>query len=155
MKRLAAIAALLFAAAACRKHETVTANGSTVEVDRSGKVVTIRTAEGTATAGGAAKLPEGFPKDVPVYPGAHVTATLVESGSPVAGRVATFETSDWPDDVAKFYAGKLSGWTTAMDMKTSDGHTLLLKSPDGRRTLTLAATRQALNTIFTLTVSGS
>jgi hypothetical protein len=152
MKHVAVLAAALFLVGACRKHETVSAGGSTVEVDRSGKVVTIRTAEGTATAGGSA-LPEGFPKDVPVYPGARVTASLVTPGT--TGHVATFETSEWPDDVAKFYAGKLAGWTTAMDMKTEDGHTLLMKSPDGKRTLTLAATRQALNTIFTLTVSGS
>ena len=145
---------LVLAAAlpACRKHETVTAGGSTVEIDRSGKGVTIRSVEGTATVGaGAPALPPGFPKDIPMYPGAHVAASVDTHNGPTA---ATIETPDWPDDVAKFYRGKLGGWTTGMDMKTEDGRTLLLRSPDGKRTLTLTATREALKTVATLTVSG-
>jgi hypothetical protein len=42
-----------------------------------------------------------------------------------------------------------------MDMKTDDGHTLLLRSPDGKRSLTIAATREALKSVVTLTVTGS
>jgi len=148
--------ALILAVAlpACRKTETVSAGGSTVDIDRSGKVVTLRTAEGTATAGGApAALPAGFPKDVPMYPGARIVASLESDGT--AGHAATIETSDWPDDVAKFYRGKLARWKTAMDMNTEDSHTLILRSPDGKRTLTLAAKRGALNTVVTLTVSPS
>jgi hypothetical protein len=152
--RKSATILMVFAALACRRREVVTADGSKVVVEHDGEKVTIATPSGTVTAGGAATaLPESFPKDIPVYPGARVTATLVTGGT--AGNVATFETAAWPDDVAKFYAGKLAGWKTMMDMKSEDGHTLLLKSPDGKRTLTLAATRQALNTIFTLTVSGN
>jgi hypothetical protein len=87
-----------------------------------------------------------------MYPGARVAVSVDTRNGPTA---ATIETADWPDDVAKFYRGKLARWTTAMDMKTDDGHTLLLRSPDGKRSLTLAATREALKTVVTLTVSGS
>ena len=148
-RRISVAAAALIALAACRKRETPSPS---VEIDRSGGSVTIRTAEGTSTAGAVPAIPAGFPKDVPMYPGSHVRAEI-EPGN-ASAMAATFETADWPDDVAKFYAAKLSGWKSMMDMKTEDGHTLLLKSPDGKRTLTLAAKRQALNTVFTLTVSG-
>jgi hypothetical protein len=137
---------LATALAACRKHEPVAAGGSNVEIDRSGKNAAIRTVD--ATPSGGAPAPAGFPKDVPIYPGARAAAA-----SEGATHVATLETPDWPDDVAKFYLGKLPRWTTAMDMKTDDGRTLLLKSPDGKRSLTLAATREALKTVVTLTVS--
>ena len=143
---------LALALPACRKSETVTANGSTVQVDRSGQNVTIKTAQGTAAAGsGSARLPAGFPKDIPMYPGARVAIALDAVGE-TAGHVVTIETSDWPDDVAKFYREKLSGWKTGMDMKTEDAHTLILRSPDDRRSLTLLSKREALKTVTTLTV---
>ncbi len=147
MRRGIAVAAAVLALAGCRKRESAPPS---VEIDRSGGSVTIRTAEGTATAAAPAS-PAGFPKDIPMYPGSRFRAEI-EPGA-AAATAATFETKDWPDDVAKFYAGKLSGWKTAMDMKTEDGHTLLLRSADGKRTLTLAAKREALDTVFTLTVS--
>jgi hypothetical protein len=145
---------LILAAAlpACRKSDTVTAGGSTVEIDRSGKTDTIRTAASPVSAGAVPGLPASFPKDVPIYPGARVAVALDAVGE-TAGHVATLESSDWPEDIAKFYREKLSGWKTAMDMKTADGHTLILRSPDARRSLTLSATREALKTVFTLTVA--
>jgi hypothetical protein len=153
MRRIYLLLGLAAALPACRKSEPVTAGGSTVEIDRSAKTVTIRSVDGTATVGGAiSTFPPGFPKDIPMYPGAHVAVSVDTRNGPTA---ATIETSDWPDDVAKFYRAKLGGWTTAMDMKTDDGHTLLLRSPDGKRSLTLSATKEALKTVVTLTVSGS
>ena len=152
---------LVSAIAACRKNETVatggTAGGTDVEIDRSAKTVTIRSVDGTATATAttaarSGNFPAGFPKDIPMYPGAHVAASVDSHDGPTA---ATIETPDWPDDVAKFYRGKLARWKTAMDMKTEDGHTLLLRSPDGKRSLTIAATREALKSVVTLTVTGS
>lgn len=144
---------LALALPACRKSETVTANGSTVQVDRSGQSVTIQTAQGTAgvAGSGGAALPAGFPKDIPMYPGARVALALDAVGE-TAGHVVTIESSDWPDDVAKFYREKLSGWKTGMDMKTEDAHTLILRSPDDKRSLTLLSRREALKTVTTLTV---
>jgi len=144
---------LASAIAACRKSETVTGGGTTVEIDRSAKTVTIRSVDATSTAtagAGASAFPADFPKDIPMYPGAHLAVSVDTHNGPTA---ATIETPDWPDDVAKFYRGKLAGWTTGMDMKTEDGHTLLLRSPDGKRSLTLAATREALKSVVTLTVA--
>jgi hypothetical protein len=144
---------LAVALPACRKSDTVTPDGSTVAVDQSGQNVTIKTAQGTVavSGSGSATLPAGFPKDIPMYPGARVAIALDAVGD-TAGHVVTIESADWPDDLAKFYGEKLAGWKTAMDMKTEDGHTLILRSPDGRRSLTLAATREALKTVATLTV---
>jgi hypothetical protein len=152
MKKTLGVLMLALALPACRKNETVTAGGSTVEVDGSAKTVTIRTAAVPVTAGAVAGLPAGFPKDIPLYPGSRVAIALDAVGD-TAGHVVTIESADWPDDVAKFYREKLAGWKTAMDMKTEDGHTLILRSPDGKRSLTLAATREALKTVATLTVA--
>jgi len=137
---------------ACRKNETVVAGGSAVDIDRSGKNVTIRTATSPVAAGAVPGLPASFPKDIPIYPGARVAIALDAAGE-TAGHVVTIESRDWPDDIAKFYSEKLSGWKTAMDLKTQDGHTLILRSPDGKRSLTLSATREALKTVATLTVA--
>jgi len=138
----------------CRKHEYVAANGSTVEIDRSGKAVTIRTKEGTVAAGGeSVTLPADFPKDIPLYRRARISAATSASGAAGGGRIIAFDSSDWPDDIAKFYQGKLPGWKTAMDMKTEDSHVLILRSPDGKRSITLSANREALKTVVTLTVT--
>jgi hypothetical protein len=40
-----------------------------------------------------------------------------------------------------------------MDMKTEDSHLLILRSPDGKRSITLSANREALKTVGTLTVT--
>ena len=139
-------AILLGSLSSCRKKE------ATVEIDRSGKNVTIRTADATvSTGGGSITLPANFPKEIPMYPGARLAAA-VEAGGAVGGRVVTIESSAWPDDIAKFYREKLPGWKTAMDMKTEDAHTLILRRPDGKLSLTIAATREALGTVATITV---
>ncbi|HET7451156.1 MAG TPA: hypothetical protein VFL12_00300 [Thermoanaerobaculia bacterium] len=153
MKKIAAFVFVLLAAAlGCRRREVVTADGSKVVVERDGNKVTVSTPDGVmAAAGASSALPEGFPKDIPLYPGASVVAALDAGGA--GGHHATFETKDWPDDVAKFYTGRLAGWKSVMDMKTEDSHTLILNSPDGRRSLTVAAKREALNTVVGLSVS--
>ena len=151
LKRMRWPSGVLILAAAlvgCRKNEPV---AKSVETDRSTTSVTIRTAASPVSAGSVPGLPASFPKDVPIYPGARVAIALDVVGQ-TAGHVVTLETADWPEDVAKFYREKLPGWKTAMDMKTEDAHTLILRSPDGRRSLTLSATREALKTVFTLTV---
>jgi len=140
-------AVLVGSLSACRKKE------ATVEIDRSGKNVTIRTADATvSTGGGSVALPPNFPKEIPMFPGARLAAA-VEAGGDAGGGVVTIESSAWPDDIAKFYREKLPGWKTAMDMKTEDAHTLILRRPDGKLSLTIAATREALNTVASLTVS--
>jgi hypothetical protein len=153
MKKItAALLVILAAALGCRRREIVTADGTKVVVQSDGDKTTISTPGGvTAVAGGSGALPESFPKDIPLYPGANVVAAVDIGGA--GGHQATFETKDWPDDVAKFYSGKLAGWKSSMDMKTEDSHTLILNSPDGRRSLTLAAKREALNTVVGLSVA--
>ena len=153
MKKFTAFVFVLVAAAlGCRRREIVTADGSKVAVERDGNKVTVSTPGGVvASAGASSALPASFPKDIPLYPGATVVGAVDIGGA--GGHQATLETPDWPDDVAKFYSGKLAGWKSAMDMKTEDTHTLILNSPDGRRSLTLAAKREALKTVVGLSVS--
>jgi len=68
---------------------------------------------GTKVDIGSDKLPDTFPKDFPVYPGAKVTGVLsgTEKGKST-GTWVTFTTSDSKDKVASFYKTGLSanGW---------------------------------------------
>jgi hypothetical protein len=72
---------------------------------------------------GADKLPDTFPKDFPVYPGAKVTGVL--SGSEKGkstGVWVTFTTADAKDAVASFYTTNLksNGWTEESTFSSGD-----------------------------------
>ena len=55
-------------------------------------------------------IPEGFPSDVPVYPGAKPGSSMTMPG---LGVFATFESSDKADKVVEHYRGELTkgGWS--------------------------------------------
>jgi hypothetical protein len=65
-----------------------------------------------ATIGEGAAIPEDFPSDVPIYPGARPTATMSEAGE---GTLVTFDIDDGPEKVYDFYQQKFSdgGWEIA------------------------------------------
>jgi hypothetical protein len=65
-----------------------------------------------ATIGDGAAVPEGFPNDVPLYPGARPTATMSAEGE---GTLVTFDIDDGPEKVYDFYQQQLAdtGWEIA------------------------------------------
>jgi hypothetical protein len=129
-------------AAGCRKQESVGPNGEKVTVDERRGTVTVATGEGTATLaqGSGSVVPADFPKDVPIYPGGKVTGAVASAGSVRSGHMLTIQTSDAPEKVADFYKTALSGWKPELDVASSDGRTLMLQSPDRKRTVMLNAT---------------
>ena len=142
--------------AACRR-EYVGPNGEKVTVDQSGKNVTVASSGGTATySGGAgAALPADFPKDIPVYPGATVTASYAGANAAGAGRAVTFETGDSPEKVVDFYKSKLAGWASAGEVRSAGSTTVVLRAPTGARTVSvMAAPNGAGKTSVTLTIAG-
>ena len=140
MKKAAVVAAILLAAAACRKREYVGPNGEKVEYDSKGKNVTVKMADGSvAVSGEGVKLPEDFPKDVPLYPGATLSSAVTAARSETAGHLLTFQTSDAPEKVGAFYKSKFSTWKVKMEMSSGGGKVLLLQSPDEKRSLTVVA----------------
>jgi hypothetical protein len=93
---------------------------------------------------GTDKLPDSFPKDFPVYPGAKVTGVL--SGSEQGkstGAWITFTTADSKDKVAAFYKTNLksNGWT---DVATyASGDTVTQTVSKGTMSGTVGITRAA------------
>lgn len=87
-------------------------NGA-VDVDTKNNSVTITGEDGTTTTIGS-KLPNNFPSDIPVYPGATVTSSSVTNGDAESvTSSATLSTSDSLEKVKAYYDGQLSkdGWT--------------------------------------------
>jgi hypothetical protein len=82
----------------------------------------------SATAS-AVKVPEDFPKDVPVYP----AATPIIHTSTKGGRTLELKTSDAVAKVRAFYKEKLKaeGWKQDSDSSTVE-NTLLMNTKDNR-----------------------
>jgi hypothetical protein len=152
VKKLFAFSAVLLLTAGCRKREYVGPHGEKVEYDSSGKSVTVKTPDGSVYVGGeGVKLPEDFPKDIPVYPGAKLSASVSAAQTGTSGHMVTFATADAPEKVAAFYKGKFSTWQTAMEMASGGGKVLLLRTPDEKRSLTVVANPANGLTTVTLT----
>jgi hypothetical protein len=67
-------------------------------------------------------MPSGFPPDVPIYPGARLTAagSFTSSGQPTAWGME-WETLDSVDKVQAFYSSKLSQGDWTIDFSGSTG----------------------------------
>ncbi len=107
------------------------ATGADVEVTEDGGTVKMKTEDGedvTVTAGGDAKLPADFPKDVPLYKGAKMVAT---ANTPEGVQVS-LQSSDAADTVA---AGcrklmEAEGWTAGASMDMGAMTMLVFKKDD-------------------------
>ena len=114
----------------CRRSVTVTGeDGAKATVTKSGKNVEIKVegkgggAMQIASGGGSLALPEGFRKDVPIYPGAKVATSLMTP----EGVHMTLQTSDPADRVSTFYEDKLkaNGWEIKATFDTAQGTTVI------------------------------
>jgi hypothetical protein len=76
-----------------------------------GRVPDVVTTEGS--------IPEGFPKDVPVYPGSEIGSSMTTPG---LGVFSTFESDDPVDTIVSHYRSELtkSGWSV-VDSPDGDG----------------------------------
>lgn len=93
-------------------------DGGKVDIDTAHGTVTISGAgkEGSMQFGSGAKIPDGWPKSVPMYPNAQVVGS---AGSPKGDMVMLRATAN-PDDVIAFYKKSLTGFEqqSTMDMGT-------------------------------------
>ncbi|OGG12165.1 hypothetical protein A2Z00_05805 [Candidatus Gottesmanbacteria bacterium RBG_13_45_10] len=82
---------------------------------------------------GSGKIPDSFPKDFPIYPGAKVTSALAgaEKGKN-SGFWITLSTSDTVDKVGAYYKSQLSakGWETTATYSAGDTSTQTVSKGD-------------------------
>jgi hypothetical protein len=158
MKRIevALLVLLVCLAVGCRKSTTVVApDGSRATVTKKGDAVevTVKGADGgtvrVAGGEGGVALPEGFPKDVPIYPGATVTTSATVENA----MNAVLKTSDPVNKVAAFYKEKLkaNGWESKAAMDMADG--TMLSGKKENRTQTTMIARDGDNTMVTLSIA--
>ena len=160
MRRFVVIAAVLVCVACgCGKPSTTFRgpDGAPVTVDQGGDKVEIkgREADGSvpSSSGGGVKVPEDFPKDIPVYSG----ATLIIHQSVKNGRYLQLKTSDAADKVTAFYKEKLKaeGWKQVSESSSESprsGITTLMNTKDNR-TLSVVISQDDEGTSLTLSVS--
>ena len=142
-------------AVGCRKSKSYTApDGTRATVTENGKgnQITIEGKDGAkvqVSGEGGLALPEGFPSDVPVYPGSTVTMSMAAKD----GMHVALKSADAPSKVAKFYTEKLktSGWEIETTMNTEDGS--MISGKKGKRSVMAAANKDSGGAIVTLTVS--
>lgn len=116
---------LLVSASGCASVGRKAAERATgVKVDQDGEKVTVETDEGTAevSTGESNELPEGFPKDLPVYDGTITNQSRVKTGDATIYTVL-LATDDAFDDVVSWYDSEIpdSGWTEEGSYSTESG----------------------------------
>jgi hypothetical protein len=120
-------------------------------VNISDNKVTVETKDGKASysAGAGTQVPDTFPKDVPVYAG----ATVMASVSVPDGHNLSLESKDSAEKVIAFYKSKLTGagWQEAMAMNQPTGSMLVYKKEP--RTVSVVVSSSGDTTQINLTAA--
>ena len=116
-----------------------------------GKVM-VETKDGAATyaVGGGAKVPDTFPKDVQVYAGAKVTASV----SMPNGQHLSLESSDSIEKIIAFYKSQMSGGGWKEEMSMNQGQSSMLVYKKETRTVSIVVASSGKNSQINLTVGG-
>lgn len=127
--------------------------GGTVDVSIDGESATVTSEDGTATmtAGAAAKIPDDFPKDVPLYEKMKVMAVQQDSASGAFS--ITAQSQDSVAKIAEFYKkqAESNGWTQASEMSQGAAmHMLGYSKGDRNMNLVLAGENGATNIQLTV-----
>jgi len=126
---------------------------ATVRQDGDGAGITIEGKQGEkvqiAAGEAGVSLPDGFPKDVPVYPG----ATVIASATAKNMMNVSLQTTDQPQQVKTFYQEKLkqNGWETQSTMNVPQG--TMLHATKDQRTQMVTITRDEDKTVIALVVT--
>jgi hypothetical protein len=111
------------------EREIEQTTGGQVHVDPDKGVITVQGEGGTATVSLGPKVPDDFPKNVPVYPGAKVDlASKANGNNGKPGWSLTLETPDPPDKVASFYRANMTGFVLASDLDMGESKVLTWQS---------------------------
>jgi len=117
---------------------TPSPDGKTNVTEKNGdKGVTVNGTINTASSGGEVALPDGFPKDIPIYTGGKVISGVKTEDN----LAAVVTTGDAVKNVVDFYLDKLktNGWDIQTYANTGDGGMVLASK--GKLTCTIGVTR--------------
>jgi hypothetical protein len=95
------------------------------------------------------KVPETWPKDIPPYPGASVTASM---GSAASGMLM-LETTDSAEKVLAFYKSKMGSMKETANMNAGGTSILTFEDEKSGRQLAVGATAQQGKTLINLQMS--
>jgi hypothetical protein len=98
--------------------------------------MTIVTDAGAVTIGTGAKIPDDFPKEVPVYPGAKPTMAMKSANAGKDVWSVTMETPDTKDKIVAFYKSKMTGFTEQAMQDMGQASILVYVSPKYQVTVT-------------------
>lgn len=106
--------------------------GESVDIDQEGEKVSIKSEEGEISFQEGGELPENFPKDFPIYPGAKLAGSWTASSEETEGVSLIWETSDSINKVTDYYKEKLTelGWESSFTSETEDSMTLMFEKDD-------------------------
>ncbi|HTV20713.1 MAG TPA: hypothetical protein VMG12_18645 [Polyangiaceae bacterium] len=117
-------------------------SGADVDIDSSGKAVTIKAkndkGEEVVLQTHADKLPDAWPKDIPPYPGAKINGSFMTG----KGGMLMSETTDTPEQVLAFYRSKVSQMKQKSEMKLENHSMLSFEDEATHRGLAVGATSQ-------------
>lgn len=120
--------------------------GQDVKVGDDGKKITFDGAGGQFSYSAEGSLPEGFPKDFPIYTGAKLTSSWTTDGESGKGISVVWETADSADKVQAFYKDKLSqlGWKIDNEFAQESMQTISFEKDNISGFIGLAKTDQKL-----------
>lgn len=124
------------------------AAGGTADVDISGDGLTVKTKDGTFTAG--TSLPSDFPSDIPIYPGSDVAYSGTNTSQDGGGAGVMLTTADEASKIIAYYKKELAsaGWTVE-DTQNVAG-TTAMTAAKGNRNLYLGVTGSDDGTTITI-----
>jgi len=142
---------LVLGVAGCKSAEEKTAEELTerllsdkdVDVDIDGDEVTIETEDGDISIeSDEGKLPDGFPRDFPVYDDLKIGSTSRMGNEETVSYYVEAESRDDFDEVYEWYKAELEdeGWEITTDLLTTDGNSdtvLLVKKGDDSASVTI------------------
>ena len=124
----------------------------TVVGDENQGQVKIKTKDGESTISyNKNRLPDNFPRDIPVYSPAQVQMTqIMENGKNV---MASLNTEDEPKKIIQFYkkAFRQAGWEVKAEMNM--GTTSLIQGEKGAKELNITVSRDQEKTVIALVMS--
>lgn len=114
----------------------------------------VKTDKGSFSMKSGDTLPDGFPSDIPLYPGAKVTSSAASQTPDGQGFMVTAESADTPDKIVAFYKDKLAGaFESKADMNMNGQLMLIYQTADQKRSVQITATAQGAGSQISLTTA--